>query len=292
VAAGVRDRRCAKKMLQFGIPMMFGYEISGIVLAVGDRYAIEYLIGAAPLGLYAAAYGLCQYVQAVVIDSVSQAIVPLYMQMWDRQGPRETAAFIGRALRTYALFSVPVVAGIAAVAPELLPAVASDKYAGATGVLPWVMAGLVLDGASSMLGAGLFIHRRTRRIMAVVMSCAALNIGLNFLLVPRVGIMGAAIATLVSYVASSLQFAHGGRTALSVAVPWSALVRAGAASAVMYLAVAHVLPGHHFLTVGVRAVMGAGIYAVLLMLIDEDARKIARDLLGRRERTAHLSGGR
>ena len=61
------------ELLRFGVPMMIGYELSGIVLSVGDRYVIEGLLGEAPLGLYGAAYNLCQYVQALVIASVGQA---------------------------------------------------------------------------------------------------------------------------------------------------------------------------------------------------------------------------
>jgi O-antigen/teichoic acid export membrane protein len=140
---------------------------------------------------------------------------------------------------------------------------------------------MVLDGASPMLGAGLFIHRRSRRIMAIVMSSAALNMILNVVLIPRVGIVGAAIATLVAYTAASLLLAAAGRHLLPVAIPWPTIARASAASGLMYLAVAFVLPGHRLLTVLVRAVMGAAVYAALLLLVDADARKLARAALAR-----------
>src|SRR5439155_24906904 len=119
------------ELLGFGLPMAIGYEMSGIILAVGDRYVIEGTIGEGPLGLYAAAYNLCQYVQAVFIASVGQAIMPIYMQMWDQKGRDETSDFISRSLRRYLLFGAPVIAGLAAVGPELLPSLASDKYASA-----------------------------------------------------------------------------------------------------------------------------------------------------------------
>jgi O-antigen/teichoic acid export membrane protein len=264
------------EMLGFGIPMMIGYELSGIVLAVGDRYVIEGLMGAASLGLYSAAYNLCQYVQSIVIASVGQAIMPLYMQMWDRQGPQETAAFVARSLRTYALFGAPVIAGIAAIGPDLLPSLASDKYSSASVVLPWVIAGMVVDGTNSMVGAGLFIHRKTRIIMAIVLSGAALNLALNVLLVPRIGILGAAVATLVCYAATALGMAIAGRHLLPVALPWATLVRAGLASVAMYLVLQPIYPGRRLLTVGVRLIIGAPVYCAAMGLIDPDARAILR----------------
>jgi O-antigen/teichoic acid export membrane protein len=275
------SRPLFKEMLAFGIPMMFGYELSGIVLAVGDRYVIEALIGAEPLGLYAAAYNLCEYVQLVLIASVGQAIMPIYMQMWEQQGRDATAAFVDRSLRSYLLFGAPVIAGVAAVGPELLPALASSKYADATVVLPWVIAGMVVDGTNAMVGAGLFIERRTRRIMAIIMSCAALNIGLNLVLVPRIGIVGSAIATLVSYAATSVLLAVAGRKFLPVTLPWPTLARAGAASLAMYLAVAGFYRGHGLATVGARAVIGAALYAALMWVIDPDARAMLRNVLRR-----------
>lgn len=275
------SRPLYRELLGFGVPMMIGYELSGLILAVGDRYVIGGMIGEAPLGLYAAAYNLCQYVQQMVIQSVSQAIMPMYMQMWDTKGVAETSAFISRSLRTYVMIGLPIVAGLAAVGPELLPALASEKYASAAFVLPWVIGGMLVDGTNSMVGAGLFIHRKTRVIMSIVLSCAILNIVLNVILVPRIGIEGSAIATLVSYSAAALALGWAGRSLLPVALPLGTMVRAGAASVAMYFIVIHVYPGHRLASVAVRALVGAPIYGGLMVLIDAEARALVQKALDR-----------
>jgi len=269
------------ELLGFGIPMLIGYELSGIILSVGARYVIAGTIGEAPLGLYGAAYNLCQYVQAVLIWPVSQAIMPLYIQMWDQKGRAETSAFISRSLRTYALVGAPVIAGLAAVGTELLPALASDKYAGASAILPWVIAGMVVDGTAGMLGSGLFIHRKTRIIGSIVLSSAVLNLVLNIILVPRVGIKGSAIATLVSYALNSLALAIAGRQLLPVRIPWATILRAGSSAALMWLALRGLYPGHHFATIAVRTLLGAVLYGLVITLFDKDARGIMRQAANR-----------
>lgn len=274
-----------RELLSFGIPMMIGYELSGIVLAVGDRYVIAGTIGETPLGLYGAAYNLCQYVQAVLITSVGQAIMPIYMKMWDEKGVDETSAFLARSLRTYALLAAPVIAGLAAVGPELLTSLASEKYQSAAPILPWVIAGMAVDGTNSIMGAGLFIHRKTRTIMTIVLCCAALNIGLNLILVPRIGIIGAAMATLVSYSAAALALTIAGRRLLPVTLPWATFLRAGLSALIMYISIRYVLPGHRLLTVGVRILLGAPIYIVLMTFIDTDARKLVRTTIDRLRRS-------
>ncbi|HVR02857.1 MAG TPA: oligosaccharide flippase family protein [Polyangia bacterium] len=281
------SRPLYRELLTFGIPMMIGYELSGIVLAVGDRYVIAGTIGETPLGLYGAAYNLCQYVQAVLITSLGQAIMPIYMKMWDEKGVDETSAFITRSLRTYALLAAPVIAGFASVGPELLVALASNKYSSASPILPWVIAGMIVDGTNSMLGAGLFIHRKTRVIMAIVVSGAAFNIGLNLILVPRIGIIGAAIATLVSYSGTALALRIAGRRLLPVPLPWLTFLRAGIAAGIMYLVLQHVLPGHRLLTVAVRILVGAPIYVAVMTLIDGDARAMVEKPIARLRRLIH-----
>jgi O-antigen/teichoic acid export membrane protein len=275
------SRPLYRQLLAFGIPMMVGYELSGIILAVGDRYVIEGLLGETQLGLYGAAYNLCQYVQAAVVVSVGQAIMPIYMQMWDREGVKATSAFITSSLRTYVLLGAPLIAGLAAVGPELLPGLASEKYATAAVVLPWVIAGMVMDGSAPMLGAGLFIHRKTRMIMAIVLGSAVVNITLNLVLVARIGIVGSAISTLVSYSLNSVALTITGRRLVPVAIPWGTLLRAVVGAVVMYGAVKYLLPGRRLLTVGVRMVVGAPLYALIIVLIDPDARRLGGQLLGR-----------
>jgi O-antigen/teichoic acid export membrane protein len=281
---GQFSRPLYQELVAFGVPMMIGYEMSSLVLAVGDRYVIEGLLGEKPLGLYAAAYNLCTYVQQIVITSIGQAIMPLYMQMWDTKGPEETSSFISSSLSRYVLIGAPVVAGLAAVGPELLPSLASERYASAAGILPWVIAGMVADGSNAMLGAGLFIHRKTKRIMAVVMSGAALNIALNLVLVPRIGIRGSAIATLVSYAATALALGLAGRRLLAVKVPVATIVRASAAAVVMYFVIYRLFGGHRLVTVGVRTAIGAAIYTLVMTAIDRDARALVKAALSRLRR--------
>ena len=266
------------ELLRFGVPMMFGYELSGIALSVGDRYVINGVIGEEPLGLYSAAYNLCEYVQAAVIASVSQAVTPLVLNMWDRKGPEATRAFIARSLRLYTVVGAAVAGGVAAVGPELLPALASEKYASAALVLPWVIGGMVVDGSCTMVGAGLFIHRKTRTIMAIVLSCAVLNVVLNLVLVPRWGILGSAVATFVSYFGTAVGMSLTTRTLCRVALPWTTMLRAGLAALVMYFIIVQIDFDGRWLTLGLRTLVGGAIYLGIILVVDSDARTLGREL--------------
>jgi O-antigen/teichoic acid export membrane protein len=61
------------------------------------------------------------------------------------------------------------------------------------------MLGIVGHGIVSLLTTGFSIARRTGRLALLTVAAAAINIGLNFALIPPWGIVGAAVATGVAY---------------------------------------------------------------------------------------------
>jgi O-antigen/teichoic acid export membrane protein len=58
---------------------------------------------------------------------------------------------------------------------------------------------VVAFGVSTVVMAGISIVRRTRVLAVLAVAAAALNIGLNFVLIPPFGMVGAAVATAVAY---------------------------------------------------------------------------------------------
>ena len=93
--------------------------------------------------------------------------------------------------------------------------------------------------------------------------------------------MGAAVATTIGYSMILLTFGLGARRWLPVRIKWKPILRAIAASAVMYLALSFILPHRGWLTVAVRAVLGVLIYAGTIAAIDSDGRSFLASVLRR-----------
>src|SRR5207253_5305528 len=68
LALGKFETGTFRGMLAFGVPLI-AYELSGVILILGDRYVIQVLAGSEALGLYSAAYNLCEYLQIVLFTS-------------------------------------------------------------------------------------------------------------------------------------------------------------------------------------------------------------------------------
>jgi len=205
--------------------------------------------------------------------------MPVYMRMASQEGYEKASAFTTRSLGHYLLMVTPVVAGVASIGPYLLPALASAKYAPAAAVLPWVIGGMALDGVSNFLGAGLYIERHPRMLMGLTTGSAVFNVGLNALLVPRLGIVGAAAATLVCYLAMCIAYAIAGGRYMRVRMPWATQARAAVGAIAMYAVLRFVEFDGLLVTVVARCVAGAFVYGTVIVAIDAEARLIVRNAI-------------
>ena len=273
-----------KEMLVFGIPMV-GYELSTVILSMGDRYLIQNILGAEMLGIYSAAYNLCDYIKAILLVSLVAAAQPMYMRLWAEKGPAETIEFLRRFMHIYLLAAALVIAGVASIGQELLVFLASEKYRGGAAIIPFVMVGMALHAVVVIVGAGLYIDKRSKTVMVLIIGAAALNIVLNLLLLPRLGLMGAALANLFSFAFLLLACAIAGRDTLPVPVPIGQLLKTSVFGVAMYLAVTQIHTGSNFVTLTIRVAFGCTLFGTLALCFDREVRSwiapIRRKILGR-----------
>lgn len=261
-----------RSMLAFGIPMI-GYELSSILLSMGDRYIIQRVLGAQDLGVYAAAYNMCDYLKSFLFGSLVAAAQPMYMRYWEQEGAEVTSEFLARFMRVYMMASMLVVAGLASIGGELLGFLASEKYRAGAEVVPYIMASMAIESVVIITGAGLYIQKRTRTIMLLVFCTALLSLGLNTVLLPRLGIVGAGVSSLVSYALLMFVGAGLGRSSLAIPMPLAAALKFGAIAAVMYAVVTQIDVHSNLGTMAVRMAAGLVIYAGLSLAFDRDARQ-------------------
>jgi len=194
------DVSFTRPALAFGIPLT-PHAVSAWVLGFADRWMIGLLIGLptaaalSQLGAYSLGYQL-GYVITVVVSSFQAAWAPWFFGIGER---REAPAVFSHmtTLAMAGIFALGV--GASTLAPQVIAVIARPQYAAAAGVLPVVAMASVLYGLYTMLSTVVFYAKATRRLALITVSAAALNIFLNIVLIPRIGILGAAWATFAAY---------------------------------------------------------------------------------------------
>ena len=192
------DSTFFRTAMAFGAPLV-AYEFSFAVLGSADRFLVRHYVGPDALGLYSVAYGLANNVNEFLVAPLTLALVPIYMRIWTSDGAEKTSAFLRVAFDLFVLTAAGVLAAVAAAGHSVLVLLASSKYSGADQLIPVILFGLLTWTANVFVGAGLLIHKKTLRMSGLLVISAIANIVLNCLLLPKMGLMGGAIATLLSY---------------------------------------------------------------------------------------------
>jgi len=261
-------------VLVFGFPLVI-YELASVILDSADRVLIQHYLGAQALGYYSAAHNISTYVQESLMNPVNLALVPLYMKLWVTEGRQETQTFISRALDIYLLVAV----GMFTTSRDAVGILASRKFQEAYHLIPLLVVGLVVYSVHIFLTAGLIIHKKTHVMAKLVVYACLLNIGLNIMLLPRIGLQAAALATLLSYSFLIVLMARRSFSHLPIRIDHVALVRYLSAAAFAGLVAMQVELGRPILNVLARGGVGLALYGGILWLMDRRLREVTAGVI-------------
>jgi O-antigen/teichoic acid export membrane protein len=181
---------------RFGLPMV-PQQLSGFILGVGDRIVIRHILGSAAVGRYSVAYNVGS-LGFILLVLLTQAWQPRIYALSDRVA-RSRLLASSRDLMN--LLLIPVVCGLAAGAPLVLAVWVPPSFH------PAELAPIVAIVAICTFPFGQFVTNlralmsegKTGRAAVASLVAAVVNIGLNIVMIPFLGITGSAIATVLSY---------------------------------------------------------------------------------------------
>ena len=262
-----------RQLLAFGVPLI-GFELLSHIFSYIDRVQINYFLGTYEVGLYSAAHNLCLYLQTVFVVSLATAITPLYMDRWETEGRASTEVFLAQVLRYYLLVSIPTAVGVTLIGKDLIDFLAGGKYVEAHSVIPYVIVGMLIDGITAVMAAGLQIQKRSGLMMAIMGCAALLNLTLNSILIPRFGIEGAAVTSLVSYAFFTGLCWFFGRQILTIRIDPRPVICYAIAASIMALAVLAVDMPLGAASLFVKASLGAVVFASTALMLDGELRRL------------------
>jgi O-antigen/teichoic acid export membrane protein len=257
----------------YGTPLVV-YEFAFAILGSSDRFLVRHFVGAEALGFYAVAHGLARNVNELLVTPLGLALVPMYMRIWTTDGEKKTRQFLTVAFDLFIVASAGILAAVAASGRAFVVLLASSKYAGSERLIPIILAALFVYAAHVFVGAGLLIHKRTLQMAGILAVSAVFNISLNCLLLPRMGLMGGAIATLLSYLACIIGLAIASHRVLPLNIHKSSLLKYGAAAAMAWFAGSRLQLDSPFVECAARGTAAMIVYVGTLYLLDERVRNI------------------
>lgn len=270
------DRDVFKRIAVYGVPFI-GSELSNKALSVADNLLLFVLISSSAVGMYGAGYKLIYRPLFLIISLISLAAYPRVVNRFETD--RDSAAtYISETFRIFSLIAIPATLGIIAVGGDLIHLAVDDTYHDVTIIVPWVAAGSLLYGFGQISTYPLQLQEDTQYLPIVTAVAATVNVALNLLLIPQMGLLGAAVTTLIAYGVYAVLLFVVGQRCLQWTVPVVSIAKVTLSSIGMF-ALLHIntYPAGRFQRFSVEVGIGILIYCLLLIMFKQkDALRFLR----------------
>jgi len=254
-----------KEYIRYGLPTVVGMMSSSIVSS-SDRYVISYFLGVSAVGVYSAGYGLGSVI-LMVSGVLGFVLPPTLAKLYDEGRMDEVKTHLSYSLKYLLALAIPFVFGATLLSKQVLTMfstaeIASQGYF----ILPIIALSILFSGVYTVIGHVILLVKKTRIIAVAWGIAAALNLGLNILVVPHIGILGAAITTLIAYLLAMSIISYYSFREIRFDICWVFIFKSLLASLIMSAAIWWIEPAGTAATLGTIA-GGVIIYAAALLLL-------------------------
>jgi len=182
-------------MLRYGIPLI-PVTLGLFVLNFSDRFFLQHYANLSEVGVYSLGYKFGMVSGALITTPFLQFWSAYMYEVVERPDGRE---LIARLQVYFTLVLITFTLALSLLSGELLRVLSPPEYWDAARMVPLVGLAYVFMGLSHFFRVGLYYTKETKYLGYAVGGCALLNLPLNLMLIPPLGAMGAALATLVSF---------------------------------------------------------------------------------------------
>ena len=188
------NSKLLREMLTYSIPLIPNALLWWIMNA-SDRYIITLVLGVAANGIYAVAYK---------IPTVLNLVYSIFSQAWQLSAIEEGDSIEKNSFYTnvFSIFSFVMLCTssfILIFIKFIVKFALSDNFMSSWKYVPFLLLAVVFTSFSSFLGSNYIAMKNTKGIFKTSMAGALVNIILNLILIPKIGLNGAAISTMISF---------------------------------------------------------------------------------------------
>lgn len=188
------DQELVKTMLKFGLPLVpasvLGWGLSSI-----DRIMLRTMCTYSELGLYTAAFKI------VNILGIFQSCFTLFWTpvayRWYENKVREEKFELAQKIVAFIMTGICLVVLLA---KNIFGIILGTDFMAAVPIFPFLLLYPIMYTLSESTCMGITFMRKTKYTIYISTITGVVNLGLNYLLIPQYGGMGAAMATGLSYI--------------------------------------------------------------------------------------------
>jgi len=291
----VRLSSLLKHFIPYGFPLA-GVLLAGSILSLGDRYILNHYLDSIAVGVYSAGYVIPEAALRLVAESLVGAVIPIVFEIWEAKGEQAVQSYLRRLIWIFTYLAVPLWILMFTFRHQIRLLInPAEAYAPVADIIPVVALALLLHGYAIVLDLLFLARTETLLPFLVIAVGAVVNIGLNLVLVPRMGMWGAAAVTLTSYGGMLILTSTLVHRRLSVPFHLQLSKLASLSVAVIGLVIMSLLTLKLtdslpvFPQLLLSSASGSVLYSALLFWLDEDWRQIVTNMLNYARDTVRAS---
>lgn len=226
VAPGLKFRfnwRLGNELLRLGVPMIPSFAFL-FILQQANKYILQWFDGLEAVGIYSIGYNF-GLVMNMLVNAFTRAWYPYYTSFIDKQD--EARILFGRVL-TYYVFGFGAFSLLFYLtARPVVTIMTQPAFHQAYEVVGLSASAQFLIGVFSILIPGVLFAKELKYVSFVQSIAALISVALNLLLIPLLGVFGAALALMLGYLSMvALQYAWNlKRKYLAVQYQWDRILR-------------------------------------------------------------------
>jgi O-antigen/teichoic acid export membrane protein len=263
------------ELIKFGIPLIPA-TLSMTVLRVADRYIIGSLVGLDQAAIYDVGYKVGSMI-VILIGPFRTAWVPYAFSIAQKPDAQKTYRDVLTYLAAGCTF---LILGVIVFRAELVSFIAPASYAGAVVTVGWVAVSQLFLAVYHIFSIGPMVKNNTRDLAWTAMLAGAVNLLLNFILIPLIGILGAAIATFIGYFTLTVLTYFAARRVFTLAVDWKRMFRLVLASVLIGfgLSIVEGYSVHPWTRMAIK-IIGLSFFPIILLLVGFINQAQGREIL-------------
>lgn len=189
------DKAVSKELLKYSLPLVPN-KIMWWVISASDRYFVLWMIGASATGIYAVAAKF-PAVLTIVTGFFFQAWQLSAINEYDKNGYND---FYNKVFDLLWSSMGIMTAGLLLVIKYLVFFLVSKEFFSAWTYSPFLIVAAYFGAIQSFLGVNYTIEKNSIGILRSTCAGALANLIMNFVLIKFIGVQGATIATMISYI--------------------------------------------------------------------------------------------
>lgn len=188
------DIELSKNMIKYSV-VLIPNSFMWWIMNSSDRMMVSAMISVTANGVYAVAYK---------IPTLLSTITTIFNQAWSYSAIREDESedkeeYNNRVYDNLVTIVIVVATGLLMIMKPFLSVYVGKEYYAAWHYVPYLIVGFVFMTLGSFIATSYTVHKDSMGFLISGTVGAIINLILNFILIPMMGVSGAAFATCISY---------------------------------------------------------------------------------------------